>query len=206
MARTPLEQHVGAGGAIFKVSRGSPCAGATSASGDRGGAETIPFVGIQKCRAMICFYDPAYSLPRDRFEKKPSTLYDCSFVLPARGDEPGPPAGCTPALAAAESIACPFRCARSPTRSPSWSSTSRPSQAHHDPTPESGLAGSPRAGAANDLRRRSVAAGCLRPRRRPGCVHRATHGSRSGRSEIVLPSDCRRRLRRRRPAGGRSGR
>jgi hypothetical protein len=50
------------------------------------------------------------------------------------------------------------------------------------------------------------AAGCLRPRRRPGCVHRTKGGSRSGRFEIGLPSDCRRRLRRRRPAARRSSR
>jgi hypothetical protein len=102
-------------------------------------------------------------------------------------------------LAEAEPTRCLSRCGRSPTRSPSSSSTFHLSQAHRVPRREWGPVGQPREHAAHDLRRRSVAPGCLRPRRHPGCVHRARDGSRSGRSEIGLPTDCRRRPRRRTP-------
>ena len=91
------------------------------------------------------------------------------------------------------------RCVRSPRRSPSSSSTSRPSRAHHDPILEWGPARPARARAARDRHRWPVAAGCPPPRRRLGCVHRATGESRSGRFEIGPPSGCRRRHRRRRP-------
>jgi hypothetical protein len=108
-------------------------------------------------------------------------------------------------LPEAESSRRLSRCARSPRRSPSSSSTSRPSRAHRDPIPESGPARPGRARAARDRHRWPVAVGFPPPRRRLGCVHRATGGSRSGRFEIGPPSGCRRRPRRQRPAGCRSG-
>jgi hypothetical protein len=61
-------QAVGAGGAV----QGLPtvtCAAARSTSGDRGGAETIPFAGIQKCHALICFYRSTYSFLLNPFRK-----------------------------------------------------------------------------------------------------------------------------------------
>ena len=71
MARTPLKTALWAPAAPSSRSPEGHLRCATSASGDRGAAETIPFVGIQKCRALICFYDALYSLPRDRSEKRP---------------------------------------------------------------------------------------------------------------------------------------
>jgi hypothetical protein len=55
MARLLSKQHVGAGGAVFKVSRGSRAPVLRARASIEAGPETIPFAGIQKCRALICF-------------------------------------------------------------------------------------------------------------------------------------------------------
>jgi hypothetical protein len=48
-------QHVGAGGAVFKVSRESPAPVLRARAAIEAGRKKIPFGGIQKCRALICF-------------------------------------------------------------------------------------------------------------------------------------------------------
>jgi hypothetical protein len=53
---------VGAGGAIFKVSRGSPALLLEARAAIEAGPKRSRSSGIQKCPALICFYDPAYSL------------------------------------------------------------------------------------------------------------------------------------------------
>jgi hypothetical protein len=78
-----------------------------------------------------------------------------------------------------------------------------PSHAHRNPTQASGLAGRGREPVAHGPRRCSIATGCPRPRRCPELVRRATAGSRIGRSEVGLPSDCQRDLPRRLPAASR---
>jgi hypothetical protein len=105
----------------------------------------------------------------------------------------------------AGSIPCLSRCARSPRRSLSLSSTSRQSSARRGPTPESESLGPPSGPGAHRPRRRSAVAGCRRPRQRRESVRYARRGSRSERSGVGRPSDSRRRLRRRRPDRRRSG-
>jgi len=65
------DRHVSAGGAVFKVSRGSLrwCYERERRS-RRGGND--PVVRIQKCRALICFYAPAYSPPRPPAKADPA--------------------------------------------------------------------------------------------------------------------------------------
>ena len=64
----------------------------------------------------------------------------------------------------------------------------------------------PRARVGRAPDRRSAAAGCRRPRRRPGSPRRASSGSRSGGGAAGAPSDFRRLLPRRRRAPGRARR
>ena len=107
-----------------------------------------------------------------------------------------PEAGSTP---------CLCRCARSPRRSLSLSSTSRQCSAHRGPTPESEPSAPPSGPGAHWPRRRLTVAGCRQPQRRRESVRHARRGSRSERSGAGRPSDCRRRLRRRRPDRRRLG-
>jgi hypothetical protein len=96
------------------------------------------------------------------------------------------------------STRCPCRCARSATRSPSSSSTCRPSRGHRGPTRASAPGGRDRALAVREFLRRLVGGGFQLPRRRRGFARRASDVSRSERSETGPPSASRRDLRRRR--------
>src|ERR1051325_10893770 len=69
MARTPLETACWRRTApSFKGLPTATYAAARSASVDRGEAEMSLFVGLQKCRALICFWDASYSFVRPRSE------------------------------------------------------------------------------------------------------------------------------------------
>src|ERR1044072_2291656 len=70
MARTPLEAACWRRPPPdFKDLPTATSAAARSARVDRGEAETSLFVGLQKCRALICFWNAPYSFMRPRSEK-----------------------------------------------------------------------------------------------------------------------------------------
>ena len=158
------------------------CAGARSASGDRGGAETIPFVGIQKCHALICFY--AHPTPFRRTTPKAGSACSTAVARPngndrrahLRGPNPrrsAPPAGASEMRAWIGARA--FRAANADSRRRTAVAAERPTPGRGSCTPRRDRSGpTPRGSSGTRCRRRPAHRACLagdprRPTPRPDC-------------------------------------